>query len=60
MKGHVGFLGELLLGHLRYGTQGKNKLEYLSTLHQPPYHSFPQPGQWPGISILSTQMSYSH
>ena len=28
MKGHVKFLGELLLGHLRYGTQGKNKLEY--------------------------------
>lgn len=28
MKGHVSFLGELLLGHLRYGTQGKNKLEY--------------------------------
>jgi amidophosphoribosyltransferase len=28
MKGHVHFLGELLLGHLRYGTQGKNKLEY--------------------------------
>ncbi len=28
MKGHVNFLGELLLGHLRYGTQGKNKMEY--------------------------------
>ena len=28
MKGHVNFLGEILLGHLRYGTQGKNKLEY--------------------------------
>lgn len=28
MKGHVRFLGELLLGHLRYGTQGKNKVEY--------------------------------
>ena len=28
MKGHVSYLGELLLGHLRYGTQGKNKLEY--------------------------------
>lgn len=28
MKGHVKFLGELLLGHLRYGTQGKNKVEY--------------------------------
>lgn len=28
MKGHVSFLGEQMLGHLRYGTQGKNKLEY--------------------------------
>jgi len=28
MKGHVNFLGEQMLGHLRYGTQGKNKLEY--------------------------------
>jgi amidophosphoribosyltransferase len=28
MKGHVGFLGELLLGHLRYGTQGKNNVEF--------------------------------
>ncbi len=24
LKGHLPFLGELLLGHLRYGTQGKN------------------------------------
>lgn len=28
MKGHLSFLGELMLGHLRYGTQGQNKLEY--------------------------------
>jgi len=28
MKGHIGFLGELLLGHLRYGTQGKNNVEF--------------------------------
>src|SRR4030095_13818398 len=28
MKGHIRFLGELLLGHLRYGTQGKNNVEY--------------------------------
>ena len=28
MKGHISFLGELLLGHLRYGTQGKNKVEF--------------------------------
>jgi len=27
MKGNIRFLGELLLGHLRYGTQGKNNLE---------------------------------
>ena len=28
MKGHYDFLGELLLGHLRYGTQGQNGVEY--------------------------------
>jgi amidophosphoribosyltransferase len=28
MKGHVPFLGESLLGHLRYGTQGKNNVEF--------------------------------
>lgn len=28
MKGHISFLGELMLGHLRYGTQGKNNAEF--------------------------------
>lgn len=28
LKGHVRFLGELMLGHLRYGTQGKNNVEF--------------------------------
>ena len=28
MKGHINFLGELLLGHLRYGTQGKNNVAF--------------------------------
>ena len=28
MKGHIPTMGELLLGHLRYGTQGKNDVEY--------------------------------
>jgi amidophosphoribosyltransferase len=28
MKGHLDHLGELLLGHLRYGTQGKNNVEF--------------------------------
>ncbi|MCM5527849.1 amidophosphoribosyltransferase [Parasegetibacter sp. NRK P23] len=28
MKGHVDSLGELMIGHLRYGTQGKNNIEF--------------------------------
>jgi amidophosphoribosyltransferase len=28
LKGHLPFLGELMLGHLRYGTQGKNNVEF--------------------------------
>ncbi len=28
MKGHLRFMGEVLLGHLRYGTQGKNNIEF--------------------------------
>jgi amidophosphoribosyltransferase len=28
MKGNVQFMGELLLGHLRYGTQGRNNVEF--------------------------------
>ena len=28
MKGHVPYLGELLLGHLRYGTQGRNSVDF--------------------------------
>ena len=28
MKGHLGVMGEVLLGHLRYGTQGKNNTEF--------------------------------
>jgi len=28
MKGHINIMGELLLGHLRYGTQGKNDIGF--------------------------------
>lgn len=28
MKGHIPYLGEVLLGHLRYGTQGRNNVEF--------------------------------
>src|SRR6201995_1033121 len=32
MKGHISHLGELLLGHLRYGTQGRNLVEFCHPL----------------------------
>ena len=32
MKGHLNFLGEVLLGHLRYGTQGRNNVEFCHPL----------------------------
>ncbi len=28
MKGHIPVLGEVMLGHLRYGTQGKNNIQF--------------------------------
>ncbi|MBU3713480.1 MAG: amidophosphoribosyltransferase [Ferruginibacter sp.] len=28
MKGHINVMGEILLGHLRYGTQGKNDINF--------------------------------
>jgi amidophosphoribosyltransferase len=28
MKGYIRFIGEVMLGHLRYGTQGKNNVEF--------------------------------
>lgn len=28
LKGHVDMLGEVMLGHLRYGTQGKNNVDF--------------------------------
>jgi len=28
MKGYMRFMGEVMLGHLRYGTQGKNNIEF--------------------------------
>ena len=28
MKGHVPYMGELLMGHLRYGTQGRNSVDF--------------------------------
>lgn len=28
MKGYLRFMGEVMLGHLRYGTQGKNSVKY--------------------------------
>lgn len=35
MKGYLRFAGELLLGHLRYGTQGKNNVEFCHPFVKP-------------------------
>ncbi len=39
MKGHVKFLGEVMLGHLRYGTHGKNNVEFCHPFVK--RHTFP-------------------
>src|SRR5690606_38261349 len=35
MKGYLRFMGEVLLGHLRYGTQGKNDVEFCHPFLKP-------------------------
>jgi amidophosphoribosyltransferase len=35
MKGYMRFMGEILLGHLRYGTQGKNNVEFCHPFTKP-------------------------
>ena len=35
MKGYMRFMGEVLMGHLRYGTQGKNNVEFCHPFLKP-------------------------
>ena len=35
MKGYMRFMGEVLLGHLRYGTQGRNNVEFCHPFLKP-------------------------
>ncbi len=35
MKGYMRFMGEVILGHLRYGTQGKNNVEFCHPFVKP-------------------------
>ena len=35
MKGYLKFIGEVMLGHLRYGTQGKNNVEFCHPFLKP-------------------------
>ncbi len=35
LKGYMRFMGEVLLGHLRYGTQGKNNVEFCHPFLKP-------------------------
>ena len=43
LKGHLPFLGELLLGHLRYGTQGKNNASFCHPFHKKRYCAGAEP-----------------
>ncbi len=35
MKGYMKFIGEVMLGHLRYGTQGRNNVEFCHPFQKP-------------------------
>ena len=60
MKGHLPFMGEILLGHLRYGTQGKNNIEFC--------HPFIKRNLVPGknlalagnFNLVNTEELYQH
>jgi Glutamine phosphoribosylpyrophosphate amidotransferase len=34
LKGYLRFMGEVLMGHLRYGTQGRNNIEFCHPFHK--------------------------
>ena len=60
LKGHLPMLGELLLGHLRYGTQGKNNVAFC--------HPFIKRDTQPGrnlalagnFNLVNTEELYQH
>ena len=43
LKGHIPAMGELLLGHLRYGTQGKNDVNYCHPFIKKKHHTCKKP-----------------
>lgn len=60
LKGHIDFMGEILLGHLRYGTQGKNKLEYCHPFinrHIVPARNLALAGNF---NIINAEELYAH
>ena len=60
LKGHIDFMGEILLGHLRYGTQGKNKLEYCHPFinrHIVPARNLALAGNF---NIINAEALYAH
>jgi amidophosphoribosyltransferase len=58
MKGHISYIGELLLGHLRYGTQGKNNVEFCHPSSSV-IPSLPATWPWPVTSTLLIRTNYS-
>ena len=60
LKGNIDFMGEVLLGHLRYGTQGKNKLEYCHPFinrHIVPARNLALAGNF---NIINAEELYAH
>lgn len=60
LKGHVRFMGELLLGHLRYGTQGKNHIELCHPfvrIHAQPERNLAMAGNF---NLINTDELFEH
>ncbi|MCL6523436.1 MAG: amidophosphoribosyltransferase [Thermoflavifilum sp.] len=60
LKGHVRFMGELLLGHLRYGTQGKNHIELCHPfihIHEKPALNLAMAGNF---NLINTDELFAH
>ncbi len=60
MKGHLPFLGELLLGHLRYGTQGKNMVDFCHPFikrHTVPARNVALAGNF---NLINTEALFKH
>ncbi len=59
MKGHLPFLGEVMLGHLRYGTQGKNNVEFCHPFIKRSTHSSRNLALAGNFNLVNTEELFS-